>query len=44
MFRDRLEEKDKVNGVLADILVDTGAAATALNKCMWDHMREQGKQ
>ena len=36
--------KGRVNGVSASILVDTGAATTVLNKCMWDHAKEQGMQ
>ena len=36
--------KGLVNGVPANILVDTGAATTALSKCTWDNAREQGVQ
>ena len=32
----------QVNGVSANILVDTGAATTVLSKDMWDRSREQG--
>lgn len=36
--------KGLVNGVSANILVDTGAATTVLSKDMWDRSKERGAQ
>ena len=36
--------KGQVNGVPANVLVDTGAVTTVLSKDMWDCAQDQGAQ